>query len=59
MKVTDPVCGMQIEAEKAAGKAEYQGTTFWFCSASCRKRFDADPARYAHADPGSEHRHEG
>ncbi len=47
MKDFDPVCGMQIEQEKAAGKAEYQGATYWFCSESCRKKFEADPAKYA------------
>jgi YHS domain-containing protein len=47
MKVTDPVCGMQIESEKAAGKTEYQGETYWFCSDSCRRKFEAEPAKYA------------
>ncbi len=48
MNVTDPVCGMQIEPERAAAKVEYQGQTYWFCSESCRKKFEAQPARYAH-----------
>ncbi len=48
MKVTDPVCGMQIEPEKAAAKVEYQGQPYWFCSESCRKKFEAQPARYAY-----------
>ncbi len=47
MKVTDPVCHMQIEPEKAAGKTEYQGQTYWFCSESCKKKFEAKPAQYA------------
>lgn len=51
VKVTDPVCGMAFEAEKAAGKREYQGTTFYFCSDSCRKRFDSEPSRYATQAP--------
>ncbi|HEU5249465.1 MAG TPA: YHS domain-containing protein [Thermoanaerobaculia bacterium] len=46
-KVTDPVCGMTFDEDKAAGKREYQGTTFYFCSDSCRKRFDLEPSRYA------------
>ncbi len=48
MKVTDPVCGMQIEPEQATGKTEYEGQTYWFCSESCRKKFEAQPARYTH-----------
>ncbi len=49
MKVTDPVCGMQIDEQKAAGKFEYDGVTYWFCSQACRKTFAAEPARYARA----------
>jgi Cu+-exporting ATPase len=47
MKVTDPVCGMQIEPEKAVGKVEYGGTTYWFCSEACKRRFELEPAKYA------------
>lgn len=49
MKVTDPVCGMQIEQEKAAGKIDYEGVTYWFCCDGCRKAFEAEPAKYAPA----------
>ena len=44
---TDPVCGMQIEAEDAAGQVEYEGTTYYFCSSMCEQKFEADPAQYA------------
>lgn len=30
--VTDPVCDMQIDPEKAAGSTTYQGQTHSFCS---------------------------
>ncbi len=40
----DPVCGMTVEGEKAAGKSEYEGKTYYFCSSACKARFDADPA---------------
>ncbi len=46
-KVTDPVCGMTIDAAHAAGKSDFKGQTYYFCSASCKQKFDADPARYA------------
>lgn len=45
-RVTDPVCGMSIEAASAAGSSDYQGTQFSFCSLGCKSKFDADPARY-------------
>ncbi|AWR88158.1 MULTISPECIES: YHS domain-containing protein [Thermaceae] len=52
-KVTDPVCGMQIDPEKAAGRSEYQGQTYYFCSEGCKKSFDADPKKYV--KPGDSH----
>ena len=45
--VKDPVCGMTIDEKTAAGKSEYKGQTYYFCAPGCKKRFDADPARYA------------
>jgi YHS domain-containing protein len=43
----DPVCGMQVNEEQAAGKSEYQGQTYYFCSAGCKQQFDHNPERYA------------
>jgi P-type Cu+ transporter len=42
----DPVCGMTVDPESAAGKAEYLGKTYWFCSKHCERSFVADPGRY-------------
>jgi len=42
----DPVCGMEVTPEDAAGKYEYQGQTYYFCNPSCLERFRADPARF-------------
>lgn len=47
---TDPVCGMQIDPSRAAGRAEYAGATFYFCSQSCAAKFQSDPAHYVHPD---------
>jgi RND family efflux transporter MFP subunit len=47
--VKDPVCGMAIDQNKATAagrKAEYRGTTYFFCSDTCKQKFDKDPARY-------------
>ncbi len=42
----DPVCGMQVSEQAAAGKSEYQGKTYYFCSLACKKACDASPAKY-------------
>jgi YHS domain-containing protein len=43
----DPVCGMDVNEQNAAGKSQYQGQTFYFCSASCKTKFDQNPQQYA------------
>ncbi len=45
-KATDPVCGMSVDMATAKHKAEHAGQTHYFCSAGCRTKFEADPARY-------------
>ncbi len=42
----DPVCGMQVDEKQAAAHEQYEGTTWYFCSEGCRKRFLEDPAKY-------------
>jgi Cu+-exporting ATPase len=42
----DPVCGMRV-GDDTPHRSAYQGDTVYFCSAGCRTKFDADPARYA------------
>jgi Cu+-exporting ATPase len=44
--VKDPVCGMDVELETAAGSFEYGGHTHYFCSPSCREKFRANPDTY-------------
>ncbi|WOQ16692.1 heavy metal translocating P-type ATPase [Raineyella sp. W15-4] len=46
MTTTDPVCGMTIDPATAAGSAEHDGQTYYFCSPGCRKAFLADPGKY-------------
>ena len=41
--VIDPVCGMEVDPEHAAGHSEHAGQTYHFCSAGCKARFDAEP----------------
>lgn len=42
----DPVCGMLVRPEEAAGMREHEGRTYYFCSHDCLKRFDRAPGRY-------------
>ncbi len=42
----DPVCGMSVDPATAKHKAEHAGAAYDFCSAGCREKFIADPARY-------------
>ncbi|MBY8977106.1 heavy metal translocating P-type ATPase [Rhodobacteraceae bacterium NNCM2] len=43
----DPVCGMTVEKAEGKRHRDYDGETFWFCSAKCEEKFDADPYFYA------------
>jgi Cu+-exporting ATPase len=45
-EVKDPVCGMKVDPAKAQFKSEYEGKTYYFCSADCKTKFDANPAQY-------------
>jgi Cu+-exporting ATPase len=42
----DPVCGMQVDPDRAAAKLEHDGRTYAFCCDGCRDLFRADPAKY-------------
>src|SRR5712691_3457526 len=42
----DPVCGMSVEPAKAAGKVQYGGKTYYFCSARCAERFSKEPEKF-------------
>ncbi|MGQ0812576.1 MAG: YHS domain-containing protein, partial [Nitrospiraceae bacterium] len=47
----DPICGMTVEPATAAGRHDYQGTTYFFCSLHCLNSFRADPAKHLHKAP--------
>ena len=42
----DPVCGMTVSRKDVAGRSQYQGNTYNFCSPECKESFDAEPERY-------------
>jgi xanthine dehydrogenase accessory factor len=43
----DPVCGMVVDVARVRLRSEHDGRTYFFCSAGCRRKFDADPVKYA------------
>jgi Cu+-exporting ATPase len=42
----DPVCGMAVDRQNAAGQSEYQGKTYYFCSLSCKEEFEKQPDQF-------------
>jgi P-type Cu+ transporter len=42
----DPVCGMTVDPIKSAHHVDHGGKAYHFCSAGCKAKFIADPARY-------------
>ena len=42
----DPVCNMEVSEEDAAGRSQYQGQTYYFCSQNCKNKFDQNPRQY-------------
>ena len=55
----DPVCGMRIDATRAAAASVYGGTTYYFCSTACREKFEAAPQSYIDASAGESHAEAG
>src|SRR6185437_14372058 len=47
----DPVCGMKVQPDRAAGASVHGGKQYYFCSKGCQQKFEADPAKYLAAKP--------
>lgn len=47
----DPVCGMTVDPQHAAGMLEHQGQRYYFCSGVCLQRFRAAPEQYIGKPP--------
>ena len=43
----DPICGMTVHIDKAKHKSDFRGSTFYFCCAGCKQKFDKQPEQYA------------
>ncbi|MBI5527276.1 MAG: heavy metal translocating P-type ATPase [Deltaproteobacteria bacterium] len=46
MNVIDPVCGMTVESEEAAGFLEHEDRTYYFCSPRCLEKFRVSPGGF-------------
>lgn len=44
--VVDPVCGMTVNPETAAGSFKHNGQAYYFCSTHCLDKFRDDPERF-------------
>jgi Cu+-exporting ATPase len=44
--VTDPVCGMSVDPHTTPHRHTHHGHPYYFCSAGCKAKFAADPAKY-------------
>lgn len=53
-KVLDPVCGMTVDPATSKHRFDHHGKIFHFCSAGCRTKFAADPAKYLAKEKSSE-----
>src|SRR3954469_6738175 len=51
----DPVCGMKVQPDRAAGTSEYQGKRYYFCSQGCQQKFGSAPAKYLAVKPTMAH----
>ena len=49
----DPVCGMTVTPDTAAGQSTYQDTTYYFCASDCKTQFDAEPGKFAGKTAGA------
>jgi xanthine dehydrogenase accessory factor len=45
----DPVCGMTVAHDDSALPVEYDGITYYFCCAGCRRSFADEPGKFVKA----------
>ena len=42
---TDPICGMTVNPESAAGNYLHNGQSYYFCSQHCLAKFKEEPGK--------------
>jgi len=50
----DLVCGMEIKEEEAAASSLYEGKKYYFCTKSCKQKFDENPEKYIKSEESEE-----
>lgn len=50
VEAKDLICGMMVEISTAHFASEYNGKTYYFCSAGCKRSFDKEPGKYLHVE---------
>jgi Cu+-exporting ATPase len=46
MMTKDPVCGKQVDENKAPATTSYQSKKYSFCGQDCKNKFDQQPQNY-------------
>src|SRR5438309_1413956 len=46
-QLLDPICGMTVSSDSPR-RFEFDGTTYFFCSDHCLRKFSAEPGKYHH-----------
>ena len=57
-KVKDPVCGMDVDPSATEHTATHGDSTYFFCSAHCKAKFEAGPDQYLAAPDGDHAGHD-
>ena len=55
--VKDPVCGMDVDPNKAEWSTEYMGQIYYFCSPQCKEEFVKNPDKYVTKSHHASHEH--
>lgn len=45
----DPVCGMEVDEDRAKHRYQYKGKLFYFCTERCKESFEQEPEKYLKA----------
>jgi Cu+-exporting ATPase len=53
----DPICGMNVEPDRAAASHVYNGQTYYFCSQHCLAKFKEDPEKFLKSQTHAGHEH--
>ena len=42
----DPICKMMVDKKTTQFTSEYNGITYYFCAAGCKRGFDENPEKF-------------